>query len=260
MQRYKQKKTNNSSKSRIVSVIILFLILFTFFYFAIFIYKYYSLDKFIFVNRTPNGGAEVIIADTENDEIHKYVFSENFELNVSRNYGVYKLKNIWELGEKHNLNGRLMAETLVKNFNLPVYFWKNNNVSNLSILQKVRYFFLEKGANVTQDNILKKDIPDSVSINFTNDDFIVNTPRISIEDHSGEYGLVDHISKIVDILGGKVVHNSSGEEEDIECELTYKDHKNIYIFSNLFGCSLIEDKNLEFDYKIKVGAKFSDRF
>lgn len=56
----------------------------------------------------------------------------NIEVDVSRDLGIWKVESLWQLSENENLKGKLVAETLVKHFQFPVFVWAETPARNLA--------------------------------------------------------------------------------------------------------------------------------
>lgn len=71
----------------------------------------------------PQGEVLVSTFDRKNEKITNIVIPGSTQLNVSRELGSWKARSIWQLGEQEGLGGRLLAETIVKNFSFPISGW-----------------------------------------------------------------------------------------------------------------------------------------
>lgn len=249
----KVKKVNSLGLFSVFILILFFLLIF------FVIWKVIDIEKFIYVNKTNDGSAEIVIVDTDLDKLIKYLIPADTELDSSRGYGKYKVSSLWSLSEKDN-NGKLMSETIAKNFYLPVYLWKNGKDSNLNLYQWIRVLFLKKGSYEYQLVFDTTKLPSSVLINFVNANFSDSNPKVNVEDLTGSQTTIGMISKIVEVVGGKITSNSKGYNVDLDCEIYGKEPKFVHIFSAIFSCEEKIDNTLTTDLKIRLGAKFIDRF
>jgi len=69
----------------------------------------------------------IVILDPEVQEVTRISIPATTLVSVSRNLGDWKIGSVWELGENEKLGGRLLAETVTKNFYAPVSSWVNSD-------------------------------------------------------------------------------------------------------------------------------------
>jgi len=250
MRRSNSKIKGQKLKVKVIYIFVL--ILFLVFSFLIFIFfKVVTLEKFIYVNKASDGSAEII------SDSFKYKIPADTELESARRYGKYKLSSLWQLSEKDEVGGKLITETIVKNYSLPVFLWKDKNKSNLNIYQKIQVFFNGKKKNI--DFIISSSkIPSSILIQFVDPTFIEVTPKIDVYDLTGSLNTLDRVSKIIEVMGGKITSNSKGYDENLNCEILSNDLKLARIFANILDCKVLESDSSTL--RIKLGAKFVDRF
>jgi hypothetical protein len=65
----------------------------------------------------------VLVFDPKIDQIVDIRIPNSTEVEVARQLGVWKIGSVWELGFNEGLQGRLLAETVTKNFMIPVFGW-----------------------------------------------------------------------------------------------------------------------------------------
>lgn len=222
-------------------------------------WKTVNLDKFTYVNKTKDGSAQVIVFDSKKDTVFRYLIPSDTELESARGYGYYKMSSLWTLSERDG-NGDFIAETISKNYSIPVYLWKNGRGGNLNLFQNIKSVLIEKNKSAEDIKISTLKLPNSVLIQFLNDDFTSKIPTIDIEDLTGNISSVDKVSKIIEIMGGKITSNSQGYDEELDCEVGGKDTKMVKEISNIFDCEIKNSMSVQTDLKIRLGAKFSERF
>lgn len=250
----KQKKNTKVSLLIVLALaLLLFLPLFIF-------WKVYDIDKFTYVNKTDDGSAEIIIVDTDSDKVIRYLIASDTQLDSAREYGNYKMVSLWNLSKKEDNSGSLITETITKNYFIPIYLWKNNTKSNLNVYQRIKSFLIEKKSSGYDDTFKSSKLPNSILINFVNPEFSENIPTVNIEDLTGSYDTAQNVSKIVEIMGGKITLNSKGYDENFDCVITSKDLSRAKIFASVLNCNFFEDKSITTDVKISLGAKFAKRF
>ena len=99
----------------LVAVFILYLTLTT---------KYWnSKEKLSMAVVSPDGGVVVSVLDPQNGEITNISIPKNTQVEASRELGTWKIKSIWALGVNEKLGGRLLKDTVLKNFKFPVSVW-----------------------------------------------------------------------------------------------------------------------------------------
>lgn len=223
-------------------------------------YKLFTIEKFIYINRTKSNDAEIIIVDPLQDKMTKYLVTADTEMNSARGYGNYKLSSLWALSEKDEIRGKLITETILKNYSLPVFLWRNESKSNLSFLQKLKTHFINNKKSDNRLIIGSRKISNSILINFVEKDFVDITPKIDLEDLTGSLNTVENISRTIEIIGGKIASNSKGYEENLDCEIIGKNSKTMQIFVDIFSCDSNIDDSINTDLKIRLGAKFAKRF
>jgi|CXWL01.1.fsa_nt_gi hypothetical protein len=252
-------KKERQSKPLIAS---LFLGGFVFLCVSIFIFIYYkvsTLDKFIFVNKTNNGGGEVIVVDSNSDKVIKYQINPDTVLVSARGYGEYKLESLWILGQKEGLNGKLVAESVTTNFLSPVHLWKNGDKSNLNIFQKIKIKSLRTD-EISPDKTLDTfNLSNSVLINFINNDIQEKNISVEVEDLTGDQSTINKVSAIIGTLGTKVSGYNKGYDENVDCEISGSDKATINVFADIFDCNIVNNPETN-GVKLKLGVKFADRF
>jgi len=125
-------------------------------------------------------GGEVLVAtfDPSNDEITSISIPENTQVQVARQLGTWKIGSVWQLGQNEKLSGLLLAETVTKNFQFPVFLWAdkqaaafttgdfwsmlkaiiNPHKTNLGLGDRIRIAFFSLGVkNTNRVNINLKD-------------------------------------------------------------------------------------------------------
>ena len=81
---------------------------------------------------TQGGDILVSVFDPVGETITNITIPGATQVDVARQLGSLRAKSIWQLGENEGIGGKLLAETLVKNFNFPIYAWGEENLSGLS--------------------------------------------------------------------------------------------------------------------------------
>lgn len=283
MRRYKHIKSKINKKNKIKKITnILYLFIFLIISFLLFVYiKVGNLDKFIFVNNF-NDDTEIVVIDPKKNKIIKMIIPGNTQIIASRGLGTYKINSLWKLGEKEGYKGSLVAESIKKSLLLPVYLWKDEIKTNLSLWQRIKVILLEtKLANYevikvnladikvlkekkltdgTSGFIVNSKIPDSISIYFVETLMAESVSKIEIEDLTGNITVTEYFSKIMGVMGAKITSYSKGFDKSLDCEIIGKDKKLIKIVADIFDCNEIIDSSLLVDLKVRLGERFVNRF
>lgn len=247
------------SKSILFTLLVSGLLFVSLLVFVFIYYKVSTLDKFIFVNKTNDNGGEIVLVNNTSDRIIKYKINPDKILVSARGYGEYKLESLWILGQKEGLNGKLVAETVTTNFLSPVYLWKNGDKTNLNIFQKIKVKSLRIN-EVNPDKTLDAfDLSNSVLINFINNDIQEKNISVEVEDLTGNQSTINKVSAIIGTLGTKVSGYNKGYDESIDCEISGSDNATANVFADVFDCNIVNNTETK-GIKIKLGAKFADRF
>lgn len=72
------------------------------------------------VINSPVGDIVVVVLDAKNEEMTKIIIPGSTELEVARQLGKWKARSVWKLGENEKLGGKLLRETIIKDFHFPI--------------------------------------------------------------------------------------------------------------------------------------------
>ncbi|MCX6704368.1 MAG: hypothetical protein NTZ07_02880 [Candidatus Woesebacteria bacterium] len=109
-------------------------------------------DKFILAYRLGSGDAAISVLDPRLDEITTLDIPADTEVNVARNYGELRIKNVWQLGMNEKIRGKLLAETITQNFLFPVFLWSDSDAKSLAdgnLAGILRFIFFPKSTNIS---------------------------------------------------------------------------------------------------------------
>ncbi len=81
-----------------------------------------SAETFLVIEKE-SGDVVVTVFNPSLEKITNITIPKNTEVEVARQLGRWKLGSVRELGENENMEGQLLAETIVKHFKLPVAAW-----------------------------------------------------------------------------------------------------------------------------------------
>jgi hypothetical protein len=105
--------------------VFLSVLLLGFFYFSLQT-KYFRSNSKLILTTASSDYVYVSVFDNQQNEITTVLIPANTQVDVARNLGVWKIGSIWNLGKNEKLGGRLLAETIIKNFNAPVSAWTSS--------------------------------------------------------------------------------------------------------------------------------------
>ncbi len=109
-------------------------------------------DKFILAYRLENGDAAVSVLDPKLVEFTTLVIPGDTMVDVARNYGELRIKNVWQLGVNEKLSGNLLASTITENFLFPVFLWSDSDARALydaNIPGIIHFVLFPESTNVT---------------------------------------------------------------------------------------------------------------
>ncbi len=82
-------------------------------------------DKISVVYKDNNGDIGITILDPVLSETTTLIIPGDTQVDVARNYGTYRIRNVWQLGIDEKIGGSLLAETVTQNFLFPVSLWSS---------------------------------------------------------------------------------------------------------------------------------------
>jgi hypothetical protein len=251
-------------------------------------------DKMAFAFQNPSGTIGVTILDPVLDEETTLIIPGDTEVNVARNYGTLKIKNVWQLSQNENLGGSLLSQTVTDSFLFPTNLWSQTDLNNVW-----KFVFTGKGTNIgfgdrlaagifalkvagidktqidlgqsqflhkqtltdgTKGYVLSGQISSRLTIYFSDNNFADKNLRFSLTDATGKYGVTDGVGQILEVLGGKIVQVDKKPEDDtLDCQVFGEDFDAVNKIANLFSCKEISQKS-NFDLEMQMGAQFAKRF
>ena len=81
---------------------------------------------------TKDSDVHVVVYDTEIEKITTIEIPGDTLVDVPRSLGTMRIKNVWQLGENEGVDGALLAETVTKNFRIPVVVWADKHANAFS--------------------------------------------------------------------------------------------------------------------------------
>ena len=119
-----KQQARKSKKSKYLKFLLILLVPILLFLLIILQTKFWksSAETFLVIGKE-NGDVIVSVFDPEFEKITNIIIPKNTEVEVARQLGRWKLGSVRELGENEDLEGKLLAESVVKHFKLPVAAW-----------------------------------------------------------------------------------------------------------------------------------------
>lgn len=225
--------------------------------------KLNKLETFTYVEEGSDGQAIVRKVDSRAGSMYEVVVPPETEISLSYNLGTYKIKSAWILAHKEGHEGELIAKSILKNYKIPIYFWKNRNGSNLSFFQDLKVNLVNLGAyRMDSQNFVADsgDLPYYINLEFSIPDLAEKSVKVEVVDATGSFGLLPSISRVIEVMGGKIANNARVQTQDIDCLVSGRDKKSALIVAKVFSCSYEESGDVGIDVKLTLGKKFADRF
>jgi len=148
----KKKKTGRIS-GLLVKVILPVVVIIGLFLFLKLDTKYWNgSDKFILAYRLDSGDVAVSVLDPKLTELTTLTIPGDTQVNVARNYGQLRIKNVWQLGINEKIGGKLLAETVTQNFLFPVFLWSDSDAKSLadgSLPGILHFIIFPRSANIS---------------------------------------------------------------------------------------------------------------
>lgn len=249
-------------------------------------------DKLAFTYRTDGGDIAVVVADPKLEELTTLIIPGDTQVDVAENYGIMRIKNVWQLSQNEKLKGRLLPETVTQNFLFPVYLWSDTRqgpfkfifdpgATNIPFGDRVMFaiFSLKipslgrSEINLGESQFLKKQklndgeigyvlsgqVSQRLTIYFSDNELSMAGSKVNIIDATGTSDVAIKVGEIIEVLGGKVVSVEKKPPENFDCEVNGIDPTIIKKVLTLFSCKKGVGKT-DFDLEVRLGANFAKRF
>ncbi len=251
-------------------------------------------DKVGFAHIEDNGNVDVVVLDPKLNEMTTITIPGETEVNVARNYGTLRLKNVWQLSQNEKLGGKLLPETVTQNFLFPIILWSDTDLTdvfkfifipgktNISFGDRlmVGFFTMKlKDLDKTEIDMGKSQFLHKEKLNdgligyrliggtsprlgvyFSDNDMATKNTRIYIVDATNQTGVAANVGQILEVLGGKVVSIEKKQQAgDFDCQVLGIDKNINKKVADLLSCSVVTGKT-DFDLEVRLGTKFAKRF
>ena len=107
-------------------------------------------DKISYTFVEKNGDVGVTVIDPTLSEITTLIIPGDTQVDVSRNYGIFRIKNVWQMGINEKVGGSLLSETVTENFLFPVFLWSGNEtgIESGKIGALIHFIFTPSSTNI----------------------------------------------------------------------------------------------------------------
>ncbi len=172
-------KTKKPRKRRLWFIVSLPLLAVSFAVFIVLSSAYWDGEfNFTVLVGNKSGAVALYTFHEQSHSIVKVLIPGDTEVDVARNYGKLKIKNLWQLATNENIDGQLIQQTVTKSFMFPVEAWIADDevsffegdffdrlvalvspvASNLTLGDKLRIFLYS--LKITNENYSEIDLKD----------------------------------------------------------------------------------------------------
>src|SRR3989304_8770974 len=149
LKRFKKTKTRGHfSLKKLLLLLFVFVVLFILYRRSI---HFGALSKLTVVMPDVNGDVIVTTFDKKAEEITRIELPGDTLVTLSRELGEWRLKSVWQLGINEKVGGKLLAETVTKNFKFPIFAWSETGGLGLTqedLLSKIKAIFYPYDTNL----------------------------------------------------------------------------------------------------------------
>jgi len=275
--RKKLRDLRKNKTSKKLNLLLIFLLLFIFVILGLFFFaKRHCVGNLKISMVFPDSEGNIIVStlSKKDNDLTLIKIPSNTQLESSRQLGTWKANSFWQLGINEKYDGKLLQETITKNFHFPVTIWADKNVSgfvsgniikiiksaiypyksNLSIGDRLNLLLLsfsiknEKTNNfdLSEMNVLKK-----TKLTDGEEGYVLINP-IPMNIYSSFSESVDtefnYMAQIVNATGSRLIAENVGKTiESMGYKIT--SIKEEYPIDNLYDC-VIYGKNKDIVNKI----------
>lgn len=126
-------KKRSKSKSRFIKPFFVILVILASTTYLLISSKFWDGDSKISIAiKEKDGHILISTLDPASSRITSISIPGNTEVELARQLGRIQLKNVWQLGKNEKLEGKLLTETITRNFKFPVYIWGETKAKGFS--------------------------------------------------------------------------------------------------------------------------------
>lgn len=225
--------------------------------------------------------------DSEAGTITTILIPKSTQVQAAKNLGTWPLASIPKLGENEKAGGDFVATTITKSFKFPTEAWAEDGgtKTNLSLKDRLRLKLFSLGvkdshhveinladtkyvrktrlADGTEGYVIQGEIPLNLMSIFSDSTISESKLNILITNATGEGRVASDVSKIVEVMGGKVTSiQKTTVDEKLDCQIITQDFTEVAEkFAKVFNCPVVSvDPSGNFNLEIKLGKIFKTRF
>jgi len=120
----KSKRNHTSFAKFLIPLVILLL---GFLFFRLNSHYWNGNDKLSVTSLLESGDVGVTVLDPVLSEVTTLIIPGETEVDVARNYGTFRIKNVMQVGINEKIGGALLSETVSQNFLFPVTLWTGSD-------------------------------------------------------------------------------------------------------------------------------------
>lgn len=116
-----------------------------------------GVDKISLVYKEKEGDVSVVVSDPVLSEINVLTIPGDTQVDVARSYGNLKIKNVWQLGVNEKIGGKLLTETVTRNFFFPTIFWdeETTGLEDGNFIKLLKFIFSKNKSNIPVGDRIK---------------------------------------------------------------------------------------------------------
>lgn len=151
--RVMRAQKNHKKKSRLLTKFIfpIFFILCFFIFLKVTTRHWNGSDKVAFAFKNDGGDVGVSILDPRLDDFTTLIIPGDTQVEVAENYGTLRIKSVWQLGINEGKKGRLLSESISRNFRFPLSLWSDSDAMSLNegnFFTILKFVAIPKGTNI----------------------------------------------------------------------------------------------------------------
>jgi len=235
--------------------------------------------------------SEIVIMDMTDKSGYRFKIDNDMIFNAAYNLGQYSVQDLYKLDKLENKSYSVLADTISNELGLPIIYYimpdepLKTNTSlffRLFTLHKLRQIDESRVRSITipKDEYCREVIyPDSsqkcvfdygkfdsfIAANILSSKIRNEGLSITIKNLSKTEGAASILARQVRFLGVPTVITDNGMQSDIYCTIEadseVSDSYTFYVISNIFKCSLIQNKPQDrSDITISIGGDYAKRY
>ena len=126
-----RKKRNKELSKFILPILAVVTVITGFVFYLLSPHHWNNKDKLSLTIQRREGDVSTVVFDPKLNEETILTIPGSTEVNVAENLGRLTLKNVWKLGYDQKVRGRLISETVTKNFLFPSFLWSDEKAEAL---------------------------------------------------------------------------------------------------------------------------------